>query len=796
AYVPLDPEYPSERLSLMLEDAQVGVLLTQQQFIDRLLQHQGKLICLDSDWQSIQQQRQDNVSNSVTADNLAYVIYTSGSTGTPKGVAVGHSAVNRLVLNTNYIQLQPNDRVAQAANIAFDAATFEIWGALLNGARLVGISQEVVLSPQKFAAHIQQTEISVLFLTTALFNQIASFELQVFNSLRCLLFGGETVDPKCVRQVLQNDSPQKLLHVYGPTENTTFSSWYLVQEVPANAITIPIGRPIANTQLYILDQYLQPVPVGVPGELHIGGVGLARGYLNRPELTEEKFIPNPFNNSKLYKTGDLARYLPDGNIEYLGRIDNQVKIRGFRIELGEIEAVLSQHPQVQSVVVTAREDNPGEKRLVAYIVPQQQPALSISELRQFLKTKLPQYMIPAEILILESLPLTPNGKIDRRALPAPDTNNLAMQASFIPPLDLVEQKLAQIWAEVLKVYPVGVKDNFFDLGGHSLLAVQLMAHIGQQFNKNLPLAILFQNPTIQQLANVLRQPIDAFDWSPVVPIQPNGSKQPFFCLPGAGGNTIYLYHLAYYLGKDQPFYGLQSLGLDGESKPHTRIEEMAAYYIEAIQTIQPNGPYFLGGHSFGGMVAFEMANQLQKQGYEVALVAILDSGAPGCIHDELVVDGVDDTRWLTKIATLFENFYGKSLNVSDETLKLLTPYEQLNYFKEQLQSVNLLPPDVGLKQLCGLIEVFKTNHQIAYVYIPQVIYPGHIKFFKASEIDAVSNTNSEIFQEIGLGWNKFSAQSIDIHYVPGNHLTMLNEPHVQFLAEQIKICIEQAKLDY
>nr|WP_318781269.1 non-ribosomal peptide synthetase [Amazonocrinis nigriterrae] len=799
AYVPLDPDYPTERLSFMLTDAQVAVLLTQQKLIDRLPQHQAKLICLDSDWQSIQQQRQDHLNSSVTADNLAYVIYTSGSTGKPKGVAVAHLAVNRLVLNTNYIQLQPHDRVAQAANVAFDAATFEIWGALLNGARLVGITQQVLLSPQKFATHIQQTEISVLFLTTALFNQIASFELQVFNSLRYLLFGGEAVDPKWVEQVLQNDCPQKLLHVYGPTENTTFSSWYLVQDVPANAITIPIGRPIANTVFYILDSHLQPVPVGVPGELHIGGAGLARGYLNREELTQQKFIPNPFStdpDSRLYKTGDLVRYLSDSNIEYLGRIDQQVKIRGFRIELGEIEAVLSQHAQVQSVVVTARVDIPGEKRLVAYIVPQQQATLSISELRQFLKTKLPEYMIPTAIVVLESLPLTPNGKIDRRALPTPDTNNLAMQASFIPALDIVEAKLAQIWTEVLKVYPVSVKDNFFDLGGHSLLAVQLMTRIEQQFKKNLPLATLFQNSTIEQLANLLCQPIDTFNWSPIVPIQPNGSKRPFFCLPGAGGNTIYLYNLAHYLGKDQPFYGLQSLGLDGESKPHTRIEDMAAYYIEAIQRIQPKGSYLLGGHSFGGMVAFEMATQLQKQGYEVALLAILDSGAPGYITDELDIDAVDDAKWLTRIASLFEGFYGKSLNVFYETLKFLTPDEQLNYFKEQLQMVNLLPPNVGVKQLRGLIEVFKANHETACVYRPQVIYPAQIKFFKASEIDVVNNGKPEIFKELALGWNKLSAQPLDIHFVPGNHLTMLNEPHVQILAEQLKICIEQVQADY
>ena len=367
-YVPLDPTYPQERLSFMLEDAQVSVLLTQQQWVERS-EHQVKVVCLDTDWEAISLENQENPNTCVTSDNLAYVIYTSGSTGKPKGVAIAHQAVNRLLCNTNYINLEPSDKVAQASNASFDAVTFEIWGALLHGAQLMVVTKDVVLSPQDFAAYIREHEISVLFLTTALFNQIARVAPQAFSSVRHLLFGGEAADPRCVKEVLTKGSPQRLLHVYGPTESTTFSTWYLVQTIPQEVTPLPIGRPIANTNVYLLDSQLMPVPIGIPGELYIGGEGLARGYFNRPELTSEKFIPHPFTHqsgARLYKTGDQARYNSDGSIEFLGRIDNQVKLRGYRIELGEIESVLNQHPQVQQAVAIVREDSPSNQRLVAY----------------------------------------------------------------------------------------------------------------------------------------------------------------------------------------------------------------------------------------------------------------------------------------------------------------------------------------------------------------------------------------------------------------------------------------------
>jgi amino acid adenylation domain-containing protein len=514
AYVPLDPTYPPERLRFMLKDAQVAVLLTQRRFAD--LEECGvKVVSLDRDWQAIAQESEEDLISQVAIDNLAYVIYTSGSTGHPKGVAVTHRAVNRLVCNTNYVKLEPSDKVAQVSNISFDAATFEIWGALLNGAQLIGVSREDILSPPGFVAQVRQQEISVLFLTTALFNQIASVP-GAFRSLRYLLFGGEMADPRSVRAVLE-EPPRQLLHVYGPTENTTFTSWYRVEDVPEGATSIPIGRAIANTQVYLLDDYLNPVPIGVSGEIYIGGDGLARGYLNRPELTAERFVPNPFSsqpNARLYKSGDLGRYRPDGNIEFLGRVDDQVKLRGFRIELGEIEAVLGQHQAVREAVAVVQEiesDAPEEplhnQRLVAYIVPQHQASVKNSDLRHFLRLKLPDYMVPSTFVILKTLPLTPNGKVDRRALHLAEAVRTEAPEVVVPRTS-TEATLVEIWTKLLGVQ-AGVHDNFFELGGHSLLATQLVSRICNTFQVEVPLRRLFETPTIAELA----QYIETVSWA-------------------------------------------------------------------------------------------------------------------------------------------------------------------------------------------------------------------------------------------------------------------------------------------
>ncbi|WP_148662958.1 non-ribosomal peptide synthetase, partial [Scytonema hofmannii] len=523
AYVPLDPDYPTERLSFMLEDARISVLLTQQSLLNKLPQHQTIVVGLDTDWQLISQSTQDNPISEVQATDLAYVIYTSGSTGQPKGVEVIHRGVNRLLFGVDYVHLDATQKWLQMASISFDASTFEIWGALLHGGLCV-IFPESIPTAKNLSEAIDKHGITVVWLTAALFNAIVDENVQALSGIRQLLIGGEALSVAHVHRALEKLPSTQIINGYGPTESTTFTCCHpLGKQLQRNIESIPLGRPIANTQVYILDKYLQPVPVGVPGELHIGGAGLARGYLNRPQLTAEKFIPNPLRRSRgaqehrsrgvkedqscserLYKTGDLARFLSDGNIEYLGRIDNQVKIRGFRIELGEIEAVLGQNDDVQSSCVIAREDTPGDKYLVAYIVPLPQVTPTLSVLRSFLIEKLPEYMVPNAFVFLEALPLTPNGKVDRRALPTPDRHS-GLPEKSVAPRTPTEEMLAQIWAQVLKVEAVGRHDRFFELGGHSLLATQLVSRIRSVFKVELPLRSLFVTPTVAELGQQIQQ---------------------------------------------------------------------------------------------------------------------------------------------------------------------------------------------------------------------------------------------------------------------------------------------------
>jgi aspartate racemase len=506
AYVPLDPEYPKERLAFMLKDAQASALLTQRSLLENLPAQNVRAVCLDEHWPEIARESKENPINGTTPESLAYVMYTSGSTGKPKGVEVLHRGVVRLLFGVDYIDLNPDQTLLHLAPSSFDASTFEIWGALLHGARCVLFPNNVP-SPAELGVMLQKHRVSTLWLTASLFNLVIDEAPTVLSGVRQLLTGGEPLSVPHVRRALALLRETKIINGYGPTESTTFACCYRVPDRLDETInSIPIGRPIGNTQVYILDEHLSPVPVGAHGEIYIGGDGLARGYFNRPELTAEKFIRNPFSGdstSCLYRTGDRGRYLPDGNIEFLGRIDDQVKIRGYRIELGEIEATLGEHPMVREAVAMAREDTPGDRRLVAYIVLAQVTSQKAEELRNFLKGKLPEHMIPSALVFLESLPVTPNGKVDRKALPAPDQSRPELERAFVAPRIPLEERLARIWGEVLKLEKVGIHDNFFDLGGNSLLATQVISRIRTALDAEVPLRAMFEAPTMAELAAVI-----------------------------------------------------------------------------------------------------------------------------------------------------------------------------------------------------------------------------------------------------------------------------------------------------
>ncbi|MGA3164142.1 MAG: amino acid adenylation domain-containing protein [Verrucomicrobiota bacterium] len=727
AFVPLDPAYPKERLAFMLKDARVPVLLTQERLVAGLPEHEAKVICLDSGWETIARESGENPGGSTLPENLAYVIYTSGSTGQPKGVLVSHGSIADHCRNAQrYYELDSRDIVLQFASLSFDVSLEEILPTLIVGARLV-IMGTNVWPPAEFHRKISEFGLTVLNLPTAYWQELAREwvgipELVPNIHPRLFIVGGDTMLPEVLK--LWQRTPVnsiRLLNAYGPTETTITATAFEIAHRPGENTTdqrVPIGRPLANRAIYILDQHGHPVPIGVHGHLHIGGMGLARGYLNRPELTAEKFIPDPFSaapGARMYKTGDLARYRPDGNIEFLGRADHQVKIRGFRIELGEIEAVLGQHPAVREAVVVAREDVPGEKRLVAYVVADS----TADELRRFLKDKLPEYMVPAVVVLLEALPVTPNGKVDRRALPAPDRSRPELEKAFVAPRDDLELQLTHIWEEVLGVRPVGVRDNFFELGGHSLLAVRLFALIEKRLGKKLPLTAVFQGATVEHLAGLLRQPATSGPQSSLVPLQPGGSKRSLFLVHPAGGHVFPYIHLAQLLGSDQPCYGLQARGLENGQDPHSRIEDMAAWYIQALQTVQPTGPYLLGGWSMGGVVAFEMAQQLHSQGQQVALLALLDGRIP--TPDETFPE--EDAEAIL----LVERYFGISFGPM-ESLAKLPKDEQLAFMLEQAKSAGLIPAELDVAQARRFVELLRNDLRATQNYGLH-LYPGRITFF-------------------------------------------------------------------
>ncbi len=790
AYVPFDSNYPKERLTFMLEDTQVNILVTQQSLVQGLPPHTAQIVCLDTDRQTIAQYPTTNPPNTTNPNNLAYINYTSGSTGRPKGVCVPHQGVVRLVKNTNYARLTEEEVFLQLAPISFDAATLEIWGALLNGARLVVIPVKTP-SLTEIGQVIRQHQVSILWLTAGLFHLMVDECLADLRSVRQLLAGGDVLSATHVKKVLETYPDCTVINGYGPTENTTFTCCYPMTSASQIGDTVPIGRPIANTQVYVLDNRQQPVPIGIPGELYTGGDGLARGYLNRPELTAERFVPNPLLNStlqlppstianRLYKTGDLVRYRPDGTLEFLGRIDNQVKIRGFRIELGEVETVLAAHPHVQAVVVIARQDTPGDKRLVAYVVPQPRQVTDSETLLAFLRDKLPSYMVPAAIVLMDEFPLTPNGKVDRKALPAPES---IRRQTFVAPRNQLELQLTKIWQQVLGTKAIGVTDNFFAIGGHSLLAVRLLVEVEKVFHKTLPLSTIFQTTTIEQMASALNQS----DWQPPCPamvvIQSGGQRTPLFGIHVLGRGLEFYRPFSIALHPEQPVYGLSVQIMDKNLAPPNEVKDLATYYIREMQIIQPEGPYLLSGVSFGGVVAYEMAQQLHQQGQRVALLALLDTYPAVEIDTRSIGQRTSQNLSLLRQAR-FDVLLTKAKMKAKNIAEKIEHNAQKRRLQRVIQKGGVVEDDVRLEALYYT----ELNDKAMENYTPQP-YPGRVVLFRCTDIPADDYLDPE------AEWAKLAMGGVETYKVPGDHLGMLRLPeNAVVLGKLLQSCIDKAVL--
>lgn len=623
-YVPLDPEYPRDRLRFMAEDAAAAIVLTSEGLSDRFDSRSCRMLCLDREQERIAQEANHNLPPTATSQDLAYILYTSGSTGQPKGVEIPHRAlVNFLCSMRQKPGCSARDVMVSVTTLSFDIAGLELYVPLLVGARVEIVSRAVAMDGRQLRAVCEAVQPTIMQATPATWRML--IEAGWLGSDRLtILCGGEALPQDLVGALL--DRSASLWNMYGPTETTI---WSTIEKIQRADQEISIGRPIANTDIYILDQFLQPVPVGVSGELYIGGHGVARGYRGRAELTKERFVSHPFSTepgARLYRTGDVARYRSDGRIMHLGRVDHQVKIRGFRVELGEIEAVLSRHPATRQVVVTTREDQQGFKQLAAYLVCKEGARPSLTELRACVRAELPDYMTPSFFVFLESMPLTANNKVNLQALPPPAPVLVDGQPQ-VGPRDQVEVQLTLLWQQVLEVPKIGIHDNFFDLGGHSLKAAQLFFLLEQVYGRRLPLATLFQAPTIAELALVLSREQWVPPWQSLVAIQPSGTAMPIFMVPGVGGNVLVFAQLAKLLGVDRPFYGLQARGLDGKETPFTSVPEMARHYIGEIRTVRPHGPYTVLGICTGGLIAYEMAQQLREQG-ETATLVMMDTWHP------------------------------------------------------------------------------------------------------------------------------------------------------------------------
>ena len=750
AYVPIDLSYPKERIAYMLEDSNASFVITTEAILTQLPTINSRKICLDKEIKAIEGQS-DECTHRSNADSLAYVMYTSGSTGKPKGVEIIHRGIVRLVKNnSSYANLGPEEIILNRASVAFDVSVFEIYGSLLNGGKLV-IMKSHKPSFEEFALTIHKNQVTILRVPPDLLNMFLEDYSDYLGSLRQVFCGGEVLPVWLARKFLSKLKNCKLINSYGPTENTVNTTCCSVKEIAPNATSIPIGRPISNDCVYILDKHFQPVPIGVVGELYISGEGIARGYLNKYELTNERFPYNPFSEKpgrKLYKSGDLVRYLSDGNIEFIGRTDDQVKIRGVRIELGEVEATIGMLPDVRQVVVNVIKGKSGSNELVAYVVPIKGVRFEPNKLRNQARTKLPDHMIPTFFVELQEIPVTPVGKIDRKRLPDPTLTTTKKEISS--PRNEVEIKMVKLWESLLNTQPIGIRDNFFELGGNSLLAMRMFSDIEKTFNKRLPVSIIFQEETIENLARIITSKDQLADLSSsLVPIQPHGSQPPIFCIHGGGGGEVLMYgELAGAFGNEQPVFGLRYT--DSGDPSQVTVSYMAEKYIKEIKSVQPVGPYSLLGFCYGGAIAYEMATKLLNGGEEVSLLTILNFSNPAQQSVEIYKKRIFDNLKL-----LFK-----------QPLK-----QQLSFFVQKSKNAFKL-----YKSMSDTSEVRYIIWKAISEYKPNP-YPGKIILIRANK-----SNDSENY----LGWETTADGSITLYNVPAEHATLIKKPNSEIVVNYLK----------
>ncbi|MBV8466230.1 MAG: amino acid adenylation domain-containing protein, partial [Burkholderiales bacterium] len=777
AYVPLDPSHPVDRLAWMLEDSAPAAVLTQTQLQDKLVRPSVPVIVLDaaairSELSGYAGHNPSRATLGLGPEHMAYVIYTSGSTGRPKGVINQHSGVvNRLCWAQETYRLKQDDCVLQKTPFGFDVSVWEFFLPLLAGARLIMARPDGHRNPQYLREIVAEQRITTMhFVPSMLPAFLAVADEAGCASLRRVLCSGEAL-PHAEQERFMAALPHCELHnLYGPTEAAIdVTAWHCVPD--RHVGIVPIGKPIANTQIYILDSGGQPVPVGVVGELHIGGVGVARGYLNRPELTAERFVADPFSRTsgaRMYKTGDLSRWLPDGNIEYLGRNDFQVKIRGFRIELGEIEARLGQCDGVRRAVVVAREDQPGEKRLVAYLQAGADKP-EIAELRRELALHLPEYMVPSAFVIVDEFPLSANGKLDAKALPAPDQSAVSVRC-YEAPVGEVEAAIATLWQDMLGLERVGRNDQFFDLGGHSLLAVAFLARLRQRIGVDIPLRELFTHPTVADLALAITDRSNAKPYKHLVPIRPAGEERPLFFVHPGEGEVGYVRSMAQWLDPATPVYGLAAVGLLADEEPIRTVEEMAASYLREMKLVQAQGPYRILGWSAGGTIAYEIAQQLLGMDEQVEFLGLIDTvSAYGTAHHEERGEQVPNelVAWV------------RALVGKDHA----NPGADLEALVRQGQASGAFPSDLELDLVLRHLTLRHAIFCAMRDYVRHPI-PLPVTLFAAS---------SGAPADRSLGWRAVLGDRLRLTPVQGDHYSMMEAPHIADLAREIDMATHLAK---